>query len=105
CANREFRWSPAGSTPISLYTVQRMRKVAVAEGSPHGVVDGVFGVWPSTFERSGGGGEGVRGQDRRYRTGRRRTGADRELRGLRPRDEARARGHEPRHDGPAMHGV
>src|SRR5207245_9116869 len=54
-------------------------------GPPHGVVDVVFGGWLPTFERPGGGREGVRSQDRRYRSGRRRTRADRELRGLRPR--------------------
>src|SRR5207245_4286524 len=52
-------------------------------GLPHGVVDVVFGVWLPTFERPGGGREGVRSQDRRYRSGRRRTRADSELRGLR----------------------
>src|SRR5207249_11660917 len=74
-------------------------------GPPRGVVDGVFGVWLPTFERPGGGGEGGRSQDRRYRTGRRRTRADCELRGLRPGDEDRGRGQYPHHEGPPTHGL
>src|SRR2546425_3156771 len=74
-------------------------------GPPHGVVDVVFGGWLSTFERPGGGREGVRSQDRRYRSGRRRTRADRELRGLRPGDEERGRGQDQDHEGPPAHGV
>src|SRR2546426_709775 len=59
----------------------------------------------TTFERPGGGREGVRSQDRRYRSGRRRTRADRELRGLRPGDEDRGRGQDQDHEGPPAHGV
>src|SRR6266542_5102199 len=73
--------------------------------SPHGVSDVVFGLWPPTFEPSGGGGEGLRGEDRGHRSGRRWTGTDPELRGLRPRDEDRGSGQDPHHESPSPDGV
>src|SRR5439155_15570525 len=98
----------SGATPADPYIIIYRTADSKSDGGrgpPHGVADVVFGVWLPTFERPGGGREGVRGQDRRYRSGRRRARADRELRGLRPGDEDRGRGQDQDHEGPPAHGV
>src|SRR6266705_5264861 len=105
CDNREVQGPLLRADPYIIIYRAADAKRGGGRGPPHGVVDVVFGVWLPTFERPGGGREGVRGQDRRYRSGRRRTRADRELRGLRPGNEDRGRGQDQDHEGPPANGI